>query len=49
MKIKEEYKCEFNHMCPALANCRKQGIFTRKNTDRCACKDLAKRIKFLNK
>jgi len=37
-----EYDCHFIFMCPALAKCRMGGVFTRKNTDMCACRDLKK-------
>jgi len=37
-----EYTCDYVFMCPALAKCRIGGVFARKNTDTCACRDLKK-------
>ena len=38
--IDRKMTCEKEFMCPAVGKCRVAGVFTRKETRRCVCRDL---------
>ena len=35
-------ECDYIHMCPIVLKCRQQGIYTRKGTNKCVCRDYYK-------
>jgi len=47
MKI-DKYNCEYLQICPAYFKCRIAGVYTRKNTLRCNCRDLIKHLELVN-
>jgi hypothetical protein len=46
MKKQEEtkYICNYLYICPAYKKCRIGGVFTRKNTDKCNCRDIIAKL-----
>lgn len=45
---RDKYKCDYLQICPAFMKCRVAGVFTRKDTIYCTCRDLIKSLKMYN-